>query len=313
MRKILIVALILVCASPAFAGKEGTSGAQFLKIGVGARAAAMGDAYDSVASNAEAIFWNPSGLAGVQNHSISVSDNEWIADTRVISGAYAKRFGFGTFGVGVHYLMYGEMEETTVGNPDGTGRMFSSSDMAISVGMGRSLTDRFSVGGAAKIIRLNIDDVNSMGVCFDVGTQYMTGFRTLNMSIALQNLGPEMKYGGTYLELPRDKTQDRVEEEFEQFSLPVIVRLGLSYTFFDNLILAVQGVHPNDGAERLDVGGEYWIANMIAIRGGYKYNYDAAEFAGGVGVQFSPLSVDAAYTGMGRLDYALRLTVGADF
>jgi hypothetical protein len=313
MRKILIIALILICASPAFAGKEGTSGVQFLKIGVGARAAAMGDAYDTVVSNAEAIFWNPSGLVGVQNHSISVSDNEWIADTRVISGAYAKRFGFGTFAVGVHYLMYGEMEETTVDNPDGTGRMFSSSDMAISVGMGRSLTDRFSVGGAAKIVRLNIDDVNAMGVCFDVGTQYKTGFRTLNMSIALQNLGPEMKYGGTYLELPRDKTQDRLEEEFEEFSLPVIVRLGLSYTFFDNLILSVQGVHPNDGAERLDIGGEYWIANMIALRGGYMANYDAAKYTGGVGVKFSPLSVDAAYTDMGNLEYALRLTVGADF
>lgn len=313
MRNILTLALILICASPAFAGKEGTSGAQFLKIGVGARAAAMGDAYDTVASNAEAIFWNPSGLVGVQNHSITVSDNEWIADTRVISGAYAKRFGFGTFGVGVHYLMYGQMEETTVDNPDGTGRMFSSTDMAISVGMGRSLTDRFSVGGAAKIIRLNIDDVSAMGVCFDVGTQYRTGFRTLNMSIALQNLGPEMKYGGTYLELPRDKTQDPLEEEFEQFSLPVIVRLGLSYTFFDNLVLSVQGVHPNDGAERLDVGGEYWIADMIALRGGYKYNYDAARYTGGVGVKFSPLSVDAAYTDMGNLEYALRLTVGADF
>jgi hypothetical protein len=313
MRKILITALILICASPAFAGKEGTSGAQFLKIGVGARAAAMGEAYDTVASGAGAIFWNPSGLVGVQNHSITVSDNEWIADTRVISGAYAKRFGFGTFGVGVHYLMYGEMEETTVDNPDGTGRMFSSSDMAISIGMGRSLTDRFSVGGAAKIIRLNLDDVNAMGVCFDVGTQYRTGFRTLNMSIALQNLGPEMKYGGTYLELPRDKTQDRIEEEFEEFSLPVVVRLGLSYTFFDNLVLSVQGVHPNDGGERLNVGGEYWVADMVALRGGYKYHYSEDTFTGGVGVKFSPLSVDAAYTNIGRLEYALRLTVGADF
>lgn len=313
MRKILITALILVCASPAFAGKEGTSGAKFLTIGVGARAAAMAEAYDTVVSGADAIFWNPAGLVGVQSHSVSVSDNEWIADTRLISGAYAKRFGFGTLGVGVKYLMYGEMEETTVQNPDGTGRMFSPSDMAISIGLGRSLTDRFTVGGAAKIVRLKIDDVSATGVCFDVGTQYHTGFRTLDMSIAMQNLGPEMKYGGTYLETPRDKTKDPIEEEFNEFSLPVVVRLGLSYTFFDSLIFSVQGVHPNDGKERMDFGGEYWVADMIALRGGYKYNYDEAQYTGGVGVKFSPLSVDAAYTNMGYLEYALRLTVGADF
>lgn len=313
MRKILIIATVLICASPAFAGKEGTSGAQFLKIGVSARAAAMAEAYDTVVSNADAIFWNPAGLVGVENHSVAVSDNEWVADTRLISGAYAKRFGFGTFGVGVHYVMYGQMEETTVSNPDGTGRMFSSSDMAISVGIGRSLTDRFTVGGAAKVLRLNIDDVNAYGVCFDVGTQYITGFRTLKMSISMQNLGPEIKYGGSYLEGQRDKTKDPIEEEFEEFSLPIVVRLGLSYTFFDNLILSVQGVHPNDGAERLNFGGEYWIGDMVALRGGYKFNYDEARYTGGVGLKFSSISVDAAYTDMDRLDYALRLSVGADF
>ncbi len=138
MRKILITfaALAMVCASCAFAaGKEGTSGAKFLNIGVGARAAAMADAYDPIASGPEAIFWNAAGLVNVENQGISIGDNEWIADTRMIAGSYARRFGFGTVGFMVQSLMYGTMDETTVQDPDGTGNTFSAMDMAAGVAL----------------------------------------------------------------------------------------------------------------------------------------------------------------------------------
>src|SRR6056297_1782183 len=42
--------------------KVGTFGAQFLKVGVSARATAMGSAYTAVGDNAEAVYWNPAGI-----------------------------------------------------------------------------------------------------------------------------------------------------------------------------------------------------------------------------------------------------------
>ena len=40
----------------------GTSGAQFLKIGAGARPTAMGDSFVGVADDANAVYYNPAGL-----------------------------------------------------------------------------------------------------------------------------------------------------------------------------------------------------------------------------------------------------------
>jgi hypothetical protein len=314
---ITFAALAIVCASCAFAvGKEGTSGAKFLNVGVGARAAAMADAYDPIASGPEAVFWNAAGLVNVENQGISVSDNEWIADTRMVAGAYARRFGFGTVGFMVQSLMYGNMDETTVQKPDGTGNTFSAMDMAAGVALGRRLTDRFSVGGVVKLVRMSFSDVEgvdpAMGVAFDVGTQYMTGFRTLRMAISLQNLGPEMQYGGTYKELQRNRTETE-QEEYESFSLPVIVRLGVAYDPAENMTVCVNAAHPNDGDETLDFGGEWWPLKMVAIRGGYKLNYDEAKYTGGVGFKFSGFRPDLSYTSMGRLEYSLKVTLNYDF
>ncbi|MGD8717838.1 MAG: PorV/PorQ family protein [Candidatus Zixiibacteriota bacterium] len=319
MRKIIIAVSVLamVCASFAFAvGKEGTSGAKFLNVGVGARAAAMADAYDPIASGPEAIFWNAAGLVTVENQGFSISDNEWIADTRMIGGAYARRFGFGTLGFMVTSMMYGDIDETTTEEPNGTGETFSAMDMAAGVAFGRRLTDRFSVGGTVKLVRCSFSGVDgvdpAMGVAFDVGTQYMTGFRTLRMAIALQNLGPEMQYGGTYEELQRNR-EEYIQEEYATFSLPVVVRLGVAYDPIENMTLAVNAAHPNDGDETIDVGGEWWPLEMVAIRGGYKVNYDEASYTGGVGLKFGGFRPDFSYTGMGRLGESLKATLGYDF
>jgi hypothetical protein len=73
------VCIAFVLASNAYAG---SGGAAFLKKGVGARALALGGAYTSLADDASSIYWNPAGLARVQDYSVSLmgasgSSNEW--------------------------------------------------------------------------------------------------------------------------------------------------------------------------------------------------------------------------------------------
>ena len=60
---ILIPGLVTMMTTASTAGGVGTTGAQFLKIGTGARPVAMGYAFSAVADDLNALYWNPAGLA----------------------------------------------------------------------------------------------------------------------------------------------------------------------------------------------------------------------------------------------------------
>ena len=99
MKRMSLLALVLVlCAGQAGATeifeKVGTIGGQFLKIGIGARATAMGDAYTAIADDATAVYWNPAGIARVQGNVVSFSHAAWPAELDLNQGAYIFSVGF---------------------------------------------------------------------------------------------------------------------------------------------------------------------------------------------------------------------------
>lgn len=71
-------AALLFAALPATAGlnNTGVSGASFLQLGAGARALGMGEAFGSVAEGAEAIYWNPAGLAQLPRPELAYARTE---------------------------------------------------------------------------------------------------------------------------------------------------------------------------------------------------------------------------------------------
>jgi long-subunit fatty acid transport protein len=75
---VLLASLALVSPVHAAFSKVGTTGAAFLKIGVG-RSTAMGDAFVAIADDASASYFNPAGLARV-NRQIALNHVDWIAD-----------------------------------------------------------------------------------------------------------------------------------------------------------------------------------------------------------------------------------------
>ncbi len=336
MKKIFAITavLALVLAGAALAQddgtrgstKAGTAGAQFLKIGIGARFVAMGDACVAMIDDSTACYWNPAGLVDIEGTDFSFTDVEWIADMRLMSGTFAHKFGFGTVGGMFTMLMVGEMDYRTVDEPE-TGKTFSASDMMIGGSYARRLIDRFAFGGTIKFIREKIDTYTATGIAFDLGTTYITGFRSLKMGISIQNFGPEMKFGGTFMELQRDKITYE-EKEFASYSLPISVRLGISYDLFeasDNhlLTIALDAVHPNDGPEKINLGAEYWVKNMLALRGGYLVSggdFSSEEqrtFSAGVGFKYdmggTGMRFDYAFTDFGGLSLVHRMTVGFSF
>ncbi|MDZ7260742.1 MAG: PorV/PorQ family protein, partial [candidate division KSB1 bacterium] len=147
MRKIVCVIIPMLLFSPAMyaqqMAKVGMVGAQFLKIPVGARGIAMGDAFNVIVDDATAVFWNPAGLNQIKNGSLFFSHTRWLADIKMEAGALAKTFpGFGTVALSFSYLSSGDIEETTVFEQEGTGRFFSTSNLMLGLSYARWLTDK---------------------------------------------------------------------------------------------------------------------------------------------------------------------------
>lgn len=285
MKKILIVmtALLFLGAGVSTAqefAKVGTAGAQFLKIGVGSRGIAMGEAYDAVCNDASAIFWNPAGLAFVKNSSALFGHANWIADIKYDAAAYAYNLGmYGVVGISAAYLNSGDMEETTVEMQEGTGSYFSTSNLMFGASYARMLTDRFSIGGNLKYVEEKLANEKATAWGVDLGILYYTGFRSLRLGMSIRNFGPELQFSGTYKDYDNGNwvldptTQKPQQKEYLPYHMPMTFKISLAYDLIEKenqfLTLAADLAHPNDNVERLNLGAELKLMKLLAIRLGY--------------------------------------------
>ena len=309
----LLAAISMVTACAFAQQKAGTTSMQFLKVMPCARATALGDAYSAVASGAEAIFWNPAGLAWSDHQEISLTYVNWIFDQKLYDLAYALPLGnLGSIGLQLQYVDYGAFDEAIASSvvfwpgqslPYLTGNTFKPYDLLVGVTVARKMTDKFSFGLSAKYAyeslydkaQVTSDQVGNIkteqtynvdtkrGVMlFDAGFHYNTGFRTIQLAASAQNFGPDVKYNSS-------------APEQSQYPAPLLFRLGTAAdllgpnSLFGNQQDSRLGVMfdlflANDADQQEHVGLEYEFANTIALRVGYKFNYgtEGLTFGGGV-------------------------------
>ncbi len=268
--------------------KVGQAGAQFLKINVSPRGEALGGAYSAVPGGADAQYWNPAGIARISKMSFYISDVEWIADLRYNYLGFAMPItGMGAFGIQLAFLTMGEMEKTTLEEPEGTGETFTAGDIMMGVTYAHNFTNKFSVGFAAKYIQEHISDATASTIVFDIGTLYNTGFRSLRIGMNMTNFGGEMQYaGGLILVDALDKwegnyTSIDVSYLTTPYAVPLIFRFGVSYNFIEDnsnvLMGSIENIQPSDGNTKVAIGFEYSYEKTFYVRLGYLYDMDKAD------------------------------------
>jgi hypothetical protein len=154
--------------------------------------------------------------------------------------------------------------------------------MAVGFSYGRSLTDRFSIGGTFKYINERIFNCKATGLAFDIGTIYDTPLSGLRLGVSVSNFGSKMRIDGEDLNVRVDIAPTQLGNnqsvvgrlKTERFDLPLIMRLGLSYDAWRSenfrLTLAADGINPSDNAQNVNVGAELSFLNeMFILRGGY--------------------------------------------
>ncbi|MCU0644117.1 MAG: PorV/PorQ family protein [bacterium] len=272
--------------------KAGTAGLQFLKIGVGARESAMGEAALGISKGANAIFWNPAGIAYVAKREVSFSYSAWMLEINHSATAITMNVKkVGTIGLSLIYMGVPEFQETTVQAQDGTGRMVSAYDLGIGLAIARRFTDKLSMGGQVRYVKEQLDQDSFSNILFDIGAIYFTGFRHLNISVCAQHFGPDIK-------MLRDK-----------FRMPLAFKVGLADDLFHSenqrLTLAIDLVHPTDNTERMNFGMEYGFFDWLFLRGGYRLNADLGNWSFGAGLKQSLIgvngSVDYSFTDYGEI------------
>jgi hypothetical protein len=297
MKRILIILLMVPLLLFGQFAKVGSVGAKFLNVGIGTHSMGMAQAFSAVGRDAEAIFWNPAGIAQVTGTSIFIDRvNHWD-DIGITSVAITQTIGFaGVFGFFYSGLTSGQWEETSTDQPEGTNNFVEYRAFQTGITYARFLTDRFSFGVNLKLVREDYPDFprNShdvTGYAMDVGGFYKTGFRDLTIGLSIQHFGPDLTISGKYPDF-EDGQVVNPEEEFESYPLPIVFRGGLAMNIFEmeqmKAQVAVDLIHPGDNLERYAIGSELSLLDILKFRVGYQLgggvNEGVGAFNFGVGV-----------------------------
>ncbi|MCF7809253.1 MAG: PorV/PorQ family protein [Candidatus Marinimicrobia bacterium] len=317
-RFISLVLLPCLLIAESFA-PVGTSVAQFLEIGIGARSTGMGEAFTVTGSGAEAAFWNPAGIADVETSSLYSSYTIWPGDISIggISAAQTLE-GIGTVAISSVFLATDDMEITTIAQPEGTGEFFALSNYALGLTFSRYLTDKISVGITNKIVHEKYNDYGYSSWALDMGTLYRSGWRGLKLGMSVLHFAPEVQFEGSFIDYSDALSfSDSTEREFEKYSLPINFRFGMGMNILETsnqtLTLAMDMVHSNNQQEQYNIGAEYVFNSMLYIRSGYKLAADEGGFSAGGGIRLSRLVIDYSYVNMGIFDGINRFSLNILF
>ena len=314
--------------------QAGGASVPFLRISPDARASGMGETGTAIADNANAVYWNPGGLAfldyfdkgndfeeAVPFRQVSLSFSPWLpqfnADLYYSWATFVQHFeDIGTLAANFKFMNLGEFTRT-----DQSGVVkgyFTSNEFAIAFAFGTKITPELGVGANLTYIRSNLTPAfnnqeaavgNSaaldLGVLWKPQNLWFLEDK-LALGLNLQNLGPKI----TYIS--------------ESDPIPTNLKLGLAYTLFkdefndlkfafdfqkllvkrdtlggsDPVPISLVTGWKTPGAE-LSFGVEYWYEKVFALRGGYftePSNLGGRQFWNlGAGFRYKIFQVDFGY------------------
>ncbi len=307
-KKIIILFFILylfssICYSQIGLNKVAQSTMNFLLVSTSPRASAIGEAFTTLGTGSESMFYNPAGLAIMKkDFDININYTQWIADINYLGGGAAYNLGnYGVVGVNILTVDYGEIHGTSLLTASEkyiyqegfkeNGLLSNVGAYSVGISYAKSISTQFSIGGTVKLVGQNLGESllsngvkknNASKLAFDAGVRYLTGFKSFGFGMMIRNFASNIK-----------------REELDE-QLPLMFTLGAGMNIMElidpeqsnSLYLAVDFVHQNNFSERVNFGMEFKFMDMLSLRGGYQTNRDLASWSGGVGFNTSVSDYD---------------------
>lgn len=330
----LALGLLVVLSPPAWAQtKTGTTIGQFLLIEPSARVAGMGNAGAASSGGLQSVYYNPGAIGLLEGWDVEFSHAVWYAGIQhehVALGVPLGKWGQGA--LSLTSLNSGDMDVRTVSQPLGTGERFSVSDVAVGIGYGKRITDRFAAGAVVHWLQESIWHSAASTMVASFGTMYEVSDHGLHLGASLSNFGTQGRFDGRDLRILYDSDPTRYGDNgtlpglrfTDPFSLPVLFRVGLAQPWSlggrRQLLFAVDAEHPSDNSESMNLGVEYDHQGKVALRTGWQnlFQQDSETgFTVGLGIRTEwndrPFAFDYAWASHERLDGTHRMTLGVHF
>ena len=286
--------------------KVGSSAFKFLNIQTDAHGAALGG-LAAQASGANALFWNPAGIAGSEGMGVSAGMTQWLVETTVMNAGVVMPMMGGTIGLSLVSVNYGDIMKSGWGEESGqfifqpNQGSFTATDMSLQASYGKSLSDKFSLGATAKMISQNIDDVSISGLAFDIGTQFNTGYRGISMGAVVSNFGPDVD---------SQAPEDASYEEFPGMSLPMTFSFGVVGEAIPGLNAGLNVLKQADMAQEFIFNGEYSVAGLASVRFSYNISNEQQPMSFGFGLGMAGVTANVAISTPQHFDPVMRFGIG---
>lgn len=282
------------------------TGADFLKIPVGARMVGMGQAATAVSAGTDALNWNPAGMSvkdplasGANGLGLSFSHLSTLSENTFDQFGVIVPKGPVTFGFNALRMSY-EQQQGRASNRAPTSH-FSPSSTAFGMGLATQISG-IHVGTQLKWINEKLASESADGLSADIGILAATPISKLSLGSSIRHIGPPMKF---------------IHEENR---LPLTITLGGAFQALPALSLSVDVVNlPHQKKTTLAFGSELMTTSVVSLRAGYIAKLaesitnnqedetnrgnigDIGGLSAGLGLRFNQFRFDYAFSPFGEL------------
>jgi len=313
LRKLIFSALFIISGSvfsqteiPAF---------DFLRVDPSAKASSLAGAFDTYTDDPNAMFYNPASLSTITKSKVSAGFGKYLLDINFGALSYAMKYkDIGWFGIGIKYFDYGSFERADE-NLVSTGETFAANDLMLSVGYGNYIYEEINYGITLKYIYSGIAEYKSSAVALDFGLLYMVPGPQIGLSLAVNNLGAQVKsYIDTKEKLPLD-----VRVGFSKRLEHTPVRLNVTFAkLTENREKLIQHL------KSFSIGAEFIFSDNVSARLGYDNesrqdlklgtSLGIAGFSTGLGIRMADSYVfDYSLNSLGKVGSTHRVNLGYIF
>ncbi|MBN1290212.1 MAG: PorV/PorQ family protein [Candidatus Latescibacteria bacterium] len=300
LRKNVLACILfsVLLIQPAFSEEYRSWTGEFMRMGAGARAMGMGNAYTAVEGDVYSSYFNPAALATIDERQLAISFRYLSMDRHFKHVVIGSKVGIDA-GFALSWINAGTDDivgRDLSGNPIGS---INDSRNAFSVSFAKQLTKMISVGLNAKVAlwKLGGEDAKAFGFDLGIITHPIEHF---SLAFVARDVNSRFTWTSTRWKSTIGDIDGQPIEKEDKF--PLYYTAGVSYKMLgDKLLLASTLEFIEDNPYGVNLGVSYEFNDTFTCRSGI-YNYtssdelDSGSYTAGFTVRVTPsISADYAY------------------